>query len=66
MLCRSVQGCPASVMIDSIVAILVALVKIFPDLLDALKPDHAITKRVTAVLPSKSKSKEVAEKLAGK
>ncbi len=50
-------------MLDAIVTILVALIKIFPELLDALKPDHAITKRVVSILPVKSKSAEVADSL---
>ncbi len=53
-------------MLDTIAAILAALVNVFPDLLDALKPNHPITKRVKDILPVKSKSQEVADKLAGK
>lgn len=62
----SVPVSPGCAVLDAIVSILVALVNVFPDLLDALKPNHPITKRVKDILPVKSKSREVADKLAGK
>jgi len=51
-------------MLDALVDILVALVKVFPDLLDALHPDHPITQRVKDLLPEESESARVARELS--
>ena len=47
------------------IELLVALVKLFPELLDALNPEHPITKRVKDLLPQESESARVARELSG-
>lgn len=47
-------------------AILAALINIFPEILDMLNPAHPLTQRVKDLLPVKSASEEALEELRGK